>query len=340
MISINRHVDLTSYNTMGVRIFANYFVEIHSIDELLEALKYARENNISTIVLGGGSNILFLNDFDGLVILNRMLGIEILSENEQNVILKVGAGENWHQFVLYCIENGFGGIENLSLIPGSVGAAPIQNIGAYGVEIENVILTVEFYSIIEKCRKVFSKSECNFGYRDSIFKNELKNEVIITSVTFELSKNGLPKFEYSSLKEKLFELSIIKPTIKDVSNAVIKIRESKLPDPKEIGNTGSFFKNPVIDFKVYTKLLEMFPNMPSYPISKQEVKIPAGWLIEQCGWKGKRIGDAGVHEKQALVLVNHGKASGAEIWALAEEVMESVHKKFDIRLSPEVNILI
>lgn len=339
MTSIKEQFDLSKYTTMGVKAFARFFVEIQSVDELKRALNFASEKSLSTLVLGGGSNILFVDDFPGLVIMNRIEGIEIKSEDDSEVIIEIGAGENWHKVVLFCVENGFGGIENLSLIPGTVGAAPIQNIGAYGTELKDVFVRLDAFLMEDGRAKTFSKSECKFGYRDSIFKKELKGKAIITSVTLKLSKNSTPNIEYSSLKEKLNEKGITKPSIKEVSDAVIEVRQSKLPDPDEIGNTGSFFKNPVISVFQFDELKSQYKTLPSYSVSERQVKVPAGWLIEQAGWKGKRVGEAGVHDKQALVLVNHGKATGKEIWALAQEIIESVHQKFDIRLTPEVNIL-
>lgn len=339
MASIKEHFSLSPYNTMGINATARFFVEVNSVEELTGALEFAEEKSSSMLVLGGGSNILFVNDFDGLVILNRIKGIEVLSEDENQVTLKCGAGENWHQLVLNCVEKGYGGLENLSLIPGTVGAAPIQNIGAYGVELKDVFERLEAFDIEKRELRTFSKEECAFGYRDSIFKKELKGKVIITSVTLKLSKKPELNFSYSSLKEKLEEKGITKPSIKDISDAVIEVRQSKLPDPEEIGNTGSFFKNPVISVFQFDELKSKYPELPSYPVSERQVKVPAGWLIEQAGWKGKRVGDAGVHEKQALVLVNHGNAMGEEIWSLANQIIDSVDQKFDIRLTPEVNIL-
>tara|TARA_R110000868_G_scaffold410693_6_gene699905 strand:+ start:32338 stop:33315 length:978 start_codon:yes stop_codon:yes gene_type:complete len=324
---------------MGVKANAHFFVEINSLEQLKEALQFANSENIPVFILGGGSNILFIEDFSGLVILNRIRGMKVISENENDISIKFGAGENWHESVLYCVEKGYGGIENLSLIPGTVGAAPIQNIGAYGVELKDVFVSLEAFLIDKGSTKIFSQSECKFGYRDSIFKKELKGNAIIISVTLKLDKKPSPNVEYVSLKEKLNKKGVTDPSIKEVSNAVIEVRQSKLPDPKEIGNTGSFFKNPIISVYQFDELKSQYPNLPSYPVSERQVKVPAGWLIEVAGWKGKRTGDAGVHSKQALVLVNYGSASGKEIWALAEEVIESVHQKFDIRLTPEVNIL-
>ena len=266
-------------------------------------------------------------------------GESIVKEDEAHVYLKVNAGENWHKLVLSCVEKGWGGIENLSLIPGSVGASPIQNIGAYGVELKDVFDSLEALDISTRKIRTFSKGECNFGYRNSIFKNELKNKVVITSVTFKLQKNAEPKVDYKALVDLLEDKGIFSPTIKDVSEAVIEVRKSKLPDPAKIGNTGSFFKNPIISIALFEELKKEYKNMPSYKVSNNFVKVPAGWLIEKAGWKGVREGDAGVHAKQALVLVNYGKASGAQIWDLAMRIKASILKEFKIELTPEVNII-
>ncbi len=339
MTSIKEQLDLSKYTTMGVKANAQFFVEIRSIEELEKALEFAKQRDLPFLVLGGGSNMLFVDDFNGLVILNKIEGIEIISEDKTKVIIEFGAGENWHKIVLYCIQNGFGGVENLSLIPGTVGAAPIQNIGAYGVELKDVFVSLDAFLINQGDLKSFSKSECNFGYRDSVFKKELKGKAIIISVRLKLSKQGKPNIEYASLKQRLAEQGISNPSIEDVSNAVIEVRQSKLPDPNEIGNTGSFFKNPVISVYQFDELKKRYKNLSGYPVSERQVKVPAGWLIEQAGWKGRRVGDAGVHSKQALVLVNYGNATGKEIWALAKDIVDSVYQKFEIRLTPEVNIL-
>ncbi len=339
MIVIKEKVDLSPYTTMGVTVKAEYLVECSTKDDLIAAIEFAQENNLEILVLGEGSNILFVNDFQGLIIVNRISGLEVVDENDDEVVLRIGAGENWHQLVLWCIEKDYGGIENLSLIPGTVGAAPIQNIGAYGVELKEVFVQLEALHLEEKKPITMSNQQCRFGYRDSIFKKELKGKVVITSVTLKLSRHAEPRFDYASLKQKLEEKGIANPCIKEVSDAVIEVRQSKLPDPKEIGNTGSFFKNPVISVFQFDELKKEYPKLPGYAVTEHLVKVPAGWLIEQAGWKGKRIGDAGVHEKQALVLVNHGKATGSELWALANEVIKIVQDTFGIQLTPEVNIL-
>jgi UDP-N-acetylmuramate dehydrogenase len=323
---------------MGVSAKASFFVEVCTIGELREAIQFADEKRLKILVLGGGSNTIFIKDFTGLVLHISLLGKKF-SSVEDGILVKVAAGENWHDFVLKCVEMGIGGIENLSLIPGSVGAAPIQNIGAYGVELEDVFESLEAFMLDSKEIRTFSKSDCKFGYRDSIFKKELKGKAIITSVTFKLFRNGEVNTSYKALSDLLESKGLSKPTIKDVSDAVIEIRQSKLPDPKEIGNTGSFFKNPVISVQQFDLLKSEFPELPSYPVTERLVKIPAGWLIDKAGWKAKRIGDAGVHSKQALVLVNYGKATGEEIWNLAEEIRLSIKEKFNIILTPEVNVI-
>lgn len=334
-LRIQNNFDLSAFTTMGVKANAAFFVEVDSLTLLKKALEFAKSKNLKILILGGGSNILFINNFDGIVILNSLKGMEFISDTK----LKVSGGENWHKLVLFCVQHNLWGIENLSLIPGSVGAAPIQNIGAYGVELKDVFVSLEALMISTGEIQTFSNADCKFGYRDSIFKNELKGEAIIVSVTLSLLKQKNANTSYKALADLILEKGIIDPTIKDISDAVIEIRSSKLPDPKEIGNTGSFFKNPVISIEKYNQLLAEFPKLPSYPISEDEVKVPAGWLIDKAGWKGKRVGEAGVHDKQALVLVNHGNATGEEIWNLATQIRLSIQKKFGILLTPEVNII-
>ncbi len=334
-LTIHKDFDLSRFNTMGVSSKASYFVEVTSVHELKKAIHFAEQENLKLLVLGGGSNILFKSNFEGLIIHNALKGKDFIADTE----LKVAAGENWHELVLFCVENGLGGIENLSLIPGSVGAAPIQNIGAYGVELKDVFVSLEAYMIDKGEIKTFSKSDCNFGYRDSIFKKELKGKAVIISVTLKFSKNGAINTSYKALNDWLKEKDITNPNITDISRAVIEIRRSKLPDPKEIGNTGSFFKNPVISVQHFNQLKSEYPDLPSYPVTERQVKVPAGWLIDKAGWKGKRMGDAGVHTKQALVLVNHGNATGEEIWNLATEISLSIKEKFNIMLTPEVNVI-
>lgn len=336
---VKENVDLSGFTSMGVKASARYFGDVTSLKQLKESLKFAQKKELKILVLGGGSNLLFVGNFDGLIIKNTVLGIEVLEENDESILLKIGAGENWNKLVEYAVSKGYGGIENLSLIPGTVGAAPIQNIGAYGAELKDTFETLEALNIDSGELQSFDKNQCKFGYRDSIFKKELKGKVIILSVTLRLSKKPKLNFEYSALRERLGEKGIQNPSIADISTAVIEVRQSKLPDPEKIGNTGSFFKNPEIEASEFEKLKLEYPTIPGYHISDTITKVPAGWLIEQAGWKGKRFGDAGVHEKQALVLVNHGKATGEELWKLAQNVQASVVEKFNIRLIPEVNII-
>lgn len=323
---------------MGIAAKARYFCPIQSVRELQSLLSDSRFQDTPGFMIGGGSNVLFISDYDGLVIHVDIKGISIDQEDEEEVILNVGAGENWHELVLHCVEKGWGGIENLSLIPGSAGAAPIQNIGAYGVELEEVFESLEAVEVKTGELKSFSKEECRFGYRDSIFKNELKGHFVITGVKLKLQKSPEVNTSYRALSDKLEEKGIRKPSIKDISEAVIEIRQSKLPDPAEIGNTGSFFKNPVITREQFEKLRSNYPDIPSYPAG-DKVKVPAAWLIDQCGWKGKRFGDAGVHKMQALVIVNYGNATGKEIWNLAQKIQVSVKERFGVSLTPEVNVV-
>ncbi|MFD2532449.1 UDP-N-acetylmuramate dehydrogenase [Gracilimonas halophila] len=335
---VKENFDLKDNNTMGVRAKARYFASVTSADELRQLLLQREYKVIPKLMLGGGSNILFVNDFEGLVIHLNIKGREILEENNKEVLFKVGAGENWHETVKYAVDNGWGGIENLSLIPGSVGAAPIQNIGAYGVELEDVFESLEAVDLDTGISKTFDKSSCEFGYRDSVFKNEFKGKYIITQVTLRLQKDPEVNTTYGALSKHLEEKGISNPGIKDISETVISIRQSKLPDPAKIGNTGSFFKNPVISSETFEELQKEYPKIPNYPAG-EEVKIPAAWLIDQCGWKGKQIGDAGVHKVHALVIVNYGNATGAEIIELAEKIRHSVFEKFGVKLIPEVNIV-
>lgn len=336
--SIQENFNLSDYNTMGIAAKARYFCSVQSVEELQSLLADSRFQDIPRFMMGGGSNVLFISDFEGLVIHMNIKGVSVDREDEEEIILNVGAGENWHELVLHCVEKGWGGIENLSLIPGSVGAAPIQNIGAYGVELEEVFESLEAVEIKTGELKSFSREECRFGYRDSVFKNELKGLFVITGVKLRLQKSPKVNTSYRALSEKLEEKGIKNPSIKDISEAVIEIRQSKLPDPAEIGNTGSFFKNPVITKKQFEELESTYPGIPSYPAG-EKVKIPAAWLIDQCGWKGKRFGDAGVHKMQALVIVNYGNATGEEIWNLAQKIQVSVKDRFGVSLAPEVNIV-
>lgn len=333
-MEIQQNISLKRYNTFGIQAIAKRFVSVNSIIELKEIIAAER----AIFLLGGGSNILLTGDVEKLVIHLNTKGIIVNDSGNNEVSVTAEAGENWHEFVQWCVSQNYGGLENLALIPGNVGTAPIQNIGAYGVEIKDVFLQLEAIDIETGKTKTFTNEECNFGYRDSVFKNELKGKYIIANVTFKLTrKNHLPNISYGAIKELLNDNK--NPSIKEIADAVIAIRQSKLPDPKEIGNSGSFFKNPVIDINSFKKLKEKYPALPNYVLSKKEIKIPAGWLIEQCGFKGKRLGDAGVHEKQALVLVNYNNASGKEIYALAQDIQQKVMKVFNIALEIEVNII-
>ena len=337
-MQIENNKSLKNYNTFGIDTVAKHFVSISSEDELIKILQ--NSSFPERFILGGGSNILLTKEIDALVIHIHLKGIIPVFEDENFVHIKAMAGENWHEFVLFCLSKNYGGIENLSLIPGNVGTAPIQNIGAYGVELKDVFVNCEAVSIENQSIKTFDLNECEFDYRSSIFKTKEKGKYIITSVTFKLSKkNHLLKTEYGSIGEELKKMEINNPTIQDVSKAVIAIRQSKLPDPKELGNSGSFFKNPVIDKISFEKFHSKYPEAPFYKVSEDSYKIPAGWLIEQSGLKGKRFGDAGVHEKQALVLVNYGNATGKEILDLAYLVQKTVKETFGIDIEPEVNVI-
>lgn len=293
----------------------------------------------STLILGGGSNILFTKNVNGLVLKNELKGIEVISEAGDVVHVKAGAGENWHRFVIYCIQNNFAGVENLSLIPGNVGASPMQNIGAYGVEIKDVFHSLEAFHIKEKKIVSFSLDDCEFGYRESVFKGKYKNEFVITNVTYRLNKTPHYNISYGAIKEELEVMKIEDLGIQAISQAVINIRSSKLPDPAVIGNAGSFFKNPEVNNNEFENLKNKFPAMVGYDLNNGKTKLAAGWLIEQCGWKGFRKGDAGCHSRQALVLVNYGDATGEEIYTLSEEIINSVKEKFGVTLHREVNII-
>lgn len=335
---IEYNKSLKKYNTFGIDVIAAKFISIKSELDLNSLLA---ENSTKPIfVLSGGSNMLLTKNLDCLVVHIAIKGIEIIEESDDFVIISVNAGEKWHDFVQYCIKNNFGGLENLSLIPGYVGSAPIQNIGAYGVELKDTMVQCETVHISTRKKHVFLNEDCKFGYRNSIFKQEAKGKHIITKVIFKLTKkNHILNTNYGAIENALVDKGIIQPTIKDVSEAVIKIRQSKLPDPERIGNSGSFFKNPVISTRHFTKIQEKYPAIPYYQVDHDHVKVPAGWLIEQSGFKGKRWGDAGVHEKQALVLVNYNNASGTEILDLSKKIQSEIKEKFDIILETEVNII-
>ncbi len=340
MINVQEHVSLKPYNTFGVDVEARYFTTLASKYDIQQVLHSPIFQSNKHIILGAGSNVLFTQDFDGLVIKNEIKGIAIIDESETQVVVEVGAGENWHAFVLHAIHNNWGGIENLSLIPGTMGAAPMQNIGAYGVEFKEVIEKVSAIEIATGTAKTFTNAECQFGYRESIFKHELKNKCIISSVTLRLSKvNHTINIAYGGLRDSPHIKDKETVTIQDVSTAVIEIRRSKLPDPVKIGNAGSFFKNPVIETETYNSLQKNYPTIPGFNVSEHEMKVPAAWLIEQTGWKGKTIGNVGVHKNQPLVLVNFGGGKGDDILSLAKQVQHRVHEKFGVKLQLEVNVV-
>jgi len=333
-LKIQQNISLKPYNTFGIHTNAKRFITVNSIKELKEII--AAEKSI--FLLGGGSNILLTGDVEKLVIHLNTKGIIVNDFDENEVLVTAEAGENWHELVLWCVSQNYGGLENLSLIPGNVGTSPIQNIGAYGVEIKDVFQQLEAIDIETGKTRIFTNADCDFGYRNSVFKNELKGKFIILNVTFKLTKkNHNINISYGAIKDLLTDKE--NPSINEIADAVIAIRQSKLPDPKEIGNSGSFFKNPVISSDLFKELSEQHPEIPHYRISENEIKIPAGWLIEQCGFKGKRFGDAGVHEKQALVLVNYNNATGKEIYDLAQKIQQKVMETFKISLEIEVNII-
>lgn len=338
-INFTANFSLKSYNTFGLDVVSKNFIEVSDSQELKFILHEISLKKEPLLILGGGSNILFTKNFDGIVLKNGILGLEVVKENDDFVEVKVGAGEQWHGFVLWCIKQGYGGVENLSLIPGTVGAAPMQNIGAYGVEIKDVFVSLEALNLETLEFEIFNNSDCQFGYRQSVFKNIKKDKYIITDVTFKLSKNPVLNTSYGAIKDVLDEHGVTNPSIKTVSDAVIEIRSSKLPDPSKIGNAGSFFKNPVITQSVFEKLKNNYHDIPSYLLQDGLVKLPAAWLIEHCGWKGKRRGEIGVHDKQALVLVNHGNGHGSDIYQLAIDIQASVKNKFGIELEMEVNVV-
>ncbi len=340
MIAIQENVSLEHLNTFGLKVNARYFIDITSLEALSELTRHQVFRDQRRLILGGGSNILFTRDFDGLVIRVRLAGKRVVKQTDDHVWLSIGAGEVWHDTVLYCLDQNWGGIENLSLIPGTVGAAPIQNIGAYGVEIQNVLHSVDGVDLSSSTHRSFTREECHFGYRESVFKRDLREIFFISSVTLRLTRNNHRlDTKYGAIQERLAEKKIASPTIRDVSDAVIHIRRSKLPDPAVTGNAGSFFKNPVVSESVAADIRREHPELPSYRSENQLVKIPAGYLIEQCGWKGKSVGRVGVHAHQALVLVNHGGGSGEEILALSKQIQESVKRKFGVELITEVNII-
>jgi UDP-N-acetylmuramate dehydrogenase len=348
-MQIQKNISLKQYNTFGIDVSAAAFAVFKSIDEAGELIEFNKQQIANSkqpiFILGGGSNILFTQNFNGLILKNEISGIEKIKEDDEHVYIKAGAGVNWHQLVIHCIENNLAGLENLSLIPGNVGASPMQNIGAYGVEIKDIFYQLDALHINENKLVIFNAGDCEFGYRESVFKRKYKNEFIIASVTYRLNKQPVFNTSYGAIEQELEKMGVKELSIKAISQAVINIRSSKLPNPAEIGNAGSFFKNPEIDKTQYLQLKEKYPSIVGYDLANGNVKLAAGWLIEQCGpqgsvsWKGYREGDAGCHSKQALVLVNYGSATGEEIFTLSDKIIKSVKEKFDVLLEREVNII-
>lgn len=338
-MTVEQDKSLKNYNTFGIDVSSKYFTEVNSIEDFRSIISELKFRDEKKFILGGGSNILFTKDFDGIVIKNSIRGISFQKEDAYYVWIKVAAGEVWHDFVRFCVDRNYAGVENLSLIPGLVGAAPMQNIGAYGVEMKETCEEVEAVDIETGAIEIFDNVACEFRYRDSVFKNKYKDRFLISSVTFRVNKIFKPKISYGDVRKTLEEMRAEDITIKTVSDAVIRIRSSKLPDPKVIGNAGSFFKNPSISKKQFSSLIEKYPLMPNYNQQNGTVKIAAGWLIEQCGWKGKVVGHTGAHKSQALVLVNYGGAIGDEVYDLALKIQKSVSEKFGIELLPEVNVI-
>ena len=341
MIEIQHHFQLKEHNTFGISAFAKAYIPAATMQQLKEAVSYYHDEEL--FVLGGGSNMLLINDIERPIVHVLLKGIDIQEQNQGKVKLKVMAGENWHGLVMYCIQNNLAGIENLALIPGNAGTSPIQNIGAYGVELKDTFHSCDVLEIATGQEETLTKEDCKFGYRDSIFKNAALGKYIITSITLELTDlNSNDDYElktnYGAIQEEMDQLPG-ENSISKVAQAVINIRTNKLPDPKVIGNSGSFFKNPIISRASYDDLVRMHPQMPFYEVSDDQVKVPAGWLIDKSGFKGKRYGDAGVHDRQALVLVNHGKATGKEILEVAKKIQEAVHIRFGISIETEVNLI-
>ncbi|MCH2235434.1 MAG: UDP-N-acetylmuramate dehydrogenase [Crocinitomicaceae bacterium] len=338
-LSFEKNKELRHFTTFGISTKSSLYIPFSSIEELSEIIQSNEYLTSKSMVLGGGSNVLFTKDFEGVVLHNQLKGISEVGRGDDYVLIEFGSGEVWHDSVLYAVENGYGGIENLSLIPGSVGAAPMQNIGAYGVELKDVFHSLNALEISTGEIKTFYNEECNFGYRESVFKRELKNQFIIVSVVLRLTtQNHNLNTSYGAINAKLLELGL-EPSLSNISRAVIDIRRSKLPDPNDIGNSGSFFKNPVVEVKKFEELQGRFPEIPNYPAPSRKIKLAAGWLIEKAGWKGKRFEDYGVHNNQALVLVNYGNAKGAQVYSLSQDILEDVESKFGIILEREVNII-
>ena len=334
---IKEHTSLLPYHTLGIDVKADYFIEYESINDLKAVLDTDVVKSNPILHIGGGSNLLFLRDYQGVILHSAIKSIEKVREDADFVFVEAGSGVEWDDFVAYCVDNGLAGVENLSLIPGEVGASAVQNIGAYGVEVQDVIEEVSAVELQNLKARTFSNAECGYGYRSSVFKRELKGQYIITSVLFRLTKQPVFKLNYQHLEEEVMKNGEV--SLQNIRQTIISVRESKLPDPKVSGNAGSFFMNPVISKEHFNKLLQAYPQMPHYFVSDAEEKVPAGWLIDQCGWKGRQIGNAGVHDKQALVLVNKGGATGADIVHLAEQIQASVKEKFGILLQPEVNYI-
>ncbi|MEQ9301740.1 MAG: UDP-N-acetylmuramate dehydrogenase [Cyclobacteriaceae bacterium] len=338
-MNLSQNQSLRSFNTFGLDQQAKLFGRFEDVESLIGFIETDFLKDRQLLLLGGGSNILLTCDFEGVVLKNEITGISVIKENDDHIWVSVGAGQNWHSFVLHAIANGWAGIENLSLIPGTVGAAPMQNIGAYGVEIKQVFNSLEAVALKDGCRYMFTATDCEFGYRESIFKTSAKGEYVITAVNFRLNKVPTFNTSYGAITATLSEMGVEELSIKAVSDAVIKIRQSKLPDPTEIGNAGSFFKNPTISKDQFDRVKGEYPDMPGYEVDAEHTKVPAGWLIEQCGWKGFREGDIGVHKNQALVLVNYGQGKGRDIFKLALAIQASVMMKFGISITPEVNVI-
>ncbi len=338
-MQVQQNYPLKEYNTFGIEAYAKYFGAFTSITELEQLLLSTANKQLPTFILGGGSNILLTKNYDGLVLKNEIKGIHTIHEDEDHIYIKAGAGENWHQFVMHCVKNNFSGVENLSLIPGNIGASPMQNIGAYGVEVKDVFHSLEAFHLTEKRLVTFSLNDCEFGYRNSIFKKQYKDQFAILTVTFRLNKKPEYNISYGAIEVELETMGVKDLSIQAISQAVINIRSSKLPDPQIIGNAGSFFKNPEVSKSKFEILESKFENIIGYKLDNGNVKLAAGWLIEQCGWKGFRKGNAGCHERQALVLVNYGNASGKEIYDLSTEIKQSIKEKFNVELDTEVNII-
>ncbi len=338
-MTVHQNYSLKKLNTFGIDAAAKYFAELSSIEQFKELLSDKQYNTAAKLILGGGSNLLFTKNFDGIVLKNSLKGIELIKEDADSYYVKSAAGEVWHEFVMHCIQNNYAGLENLSLIPGCVGASPMQNIGAYGVEIKDSFYELEALNIHDHTIQNFTNSDCKFGYRESVFKRELKNQFIITSVTFKLNKTPNLNTSYGAIEQELEKMGVKELSIQAISKAVCNIRSSKLPNPTEIGNAGSFFKNPEVTKTKFETLKIEFPGIVGYELENGNVKLAAGWLIEQCGWKGKTFGDAGVHKLQALVLVNYANAKGNEIYDLSQKIMDSVKEKYGVELEREVNII-